>query len=209
MADSRRVKRSIKQLQRVKTWQLLIMLVLMLFVAAALLRLNNVGMLQLRDAVLSADKSGSETAISNNLATLQRYSASHMNADTGTFYLEGQYKRNSQDIVDAATAASGDGSSVYAKADEVCRPQFTHYSPAYLQCFSSEVDKYPAASMPVDKVQLPDPSLYAHSFISPRWSPDFAGLAVLICAVIIAVIIGRLVSLGILHLLLRRHYKSI
>lgn len=209
MADKKRVKKSIKQLQRVKTWQLLVLLVLVGFVAATLLRLDNIGMVQLRDAVLSADKAGNETAISNNLVTLQQYSATHMNANTGQFYLQGEYGRASQAAVDAVNTSSNPYGDIYAKADAVCKPQFTHYSQAYFQCFTSEVDKYPPAPNLADRVQLPDTSLYAHSFISPLWYPDFAGLAVLICAVITLMIIARLVSLGILYLLLRQQYKSV
>ena len=75
MADKRQVKRSIRQLQRIKTWQLLILLFLMSFVTATFLRLDNIGMDQRKKAVLTADKSGNEASIQSRLYDLQRYSA--------------------------------------------------------------------------------------------------------------------------------------
>lgn len=64
--------RGLKRLQQVKTWQLVLVLVLILFVTATFLRLNNIGMIQRRDAVLSADKQGNEDVLRNRLYDLQR-----------------------------------------------------------------------------------------------------------------------------------------
>ena len=58
MVDKRIARRSIRRLERIKTWQLLILFVLVCFVAATFLRINNVGMVQRRNAVAIADKSG-------------------------------------------------------------------------------------------------------------------------------------------------------
>ena len=58
MADKRVARRNLRRLERVKTWQLLILFVLVCFVAATFLRINNVGMIQRRSAVATADKSG-------------------------------------------------------------------------------------------------------------------------------------------------------
>jgi hypothetical protein len=85
VADNRSVKKSIRQLQRIKTWQLLVLLILVLFITATFLRLNNIGMIQRRDAVLAADKVGDLSAIQSRLYDLQRYSATHMNGASGPF----------------------------------------------------------------------------------------------------------------------------
>ena len=45
MADKRAARRNLRRLERVKTWQLLILFVLVCFVAATFLRINNVGMI--------------------------------------------------------------------------------------------------------------------------------------------------------------------
>lgn len=208
MADNREVKKNIKRLEHVKTWQLLILLLLMGFVTATFLRLNNIGMLQRREAVLQADAAGDSGAVTSGLVSLQRYSAGHMNANTGPFYLEKMYSADVERAVNGASNLNNPNGNIYAKADSVCKPQFSSYSPAYLACFQAQLDKYPEAKQ-ASALRLPDPALYRQEFLSPRWSPDFAGWSLAACVVIILIILIRLVTLGILHLMLRRHYQSV
>ena len=59
--------------RKIKTWQLLILLVPLLFIDATLLRIDHVRMADLRTAVLDADAAEDDTAISENLAALQDY----------------------------------------------------------------------------------------------------------------------------------------
>jgi hypothetical protein len=213
VADKRQVRKGIRQLQRVKTWQLLVLLLLMGFVAATFLRLNNIGMSERREAVLAADKAAEttfdSTVTQNRLYDLQRYVAAHMNTETGQFDLDGQYRRDAQKVVDAAKQSSGSGVNINAAAEAVCKPRYTVWSPAYVQCFADELAKYPPSPDPVQNVNLPNPKLYRYSFSSPLWSPDFAGWSVVICGVIIVMIIARLLSLAVLRLLLKRHYRGI
>lgn len=196
-------------MQRIKTWQLLVLLILLAFVAATFLRLNNIGMIQRREAVLVADKKGDKTLMTERLYDLQRYVSEHMNANTGPFYLEYQYKRDAQAAVDAANGYDNPNGNINAKAEAVCRPQFTVWSPAYVQCFTDELAKYPPAPNPAANVTLPSSDLYHRSFFSPLWSPDFAGFAVAACVVVALMIALRLVSLGVLRLMLKRHYRGI
>jgi hypothetical protein len=209
VADKRQVKKSIKRLQRIKTWQLLVVLLLVGFIAATFLRLNNIGMIQRRDAVQTADKAGNTTDMTNRLYDLQQYAVSHMNADSGVFYLEQQYKRDVQKIVDAAKNVGNPNGNVNVKADAVCKPQYTAWSPAYVQCFADELAKFPPSPDPVQNVTLPSTDLYRQNFASPLWSPDFAGWSVLVCVIIIIIIAVRLISLGALRLLLKQHYRGI
>jgi len=67
LIDKRKVKSKLNSLQRLKTWQLLILLIFMSFIAATFLRLNNVGMIERREAVISADQKGDEEIIINRL----------------------------------------------------------------------------------------------------------------------------------------------
>lgn len=209
MADKRQVRKSIRRLQRVKTWQLLILLVLVVFVAATFLRLNNIGMDQRRAAVLVSDRSGDETAIQSRLYDLQRYAVTHMNADTGAFYLENEYRREVQRRVDQAKNYANPNGNIYAKAEAVCKPQFTVWSEAYVQCFADQLAKYPPSPNPAENVTLPDVNLYRYSYESPLWTSDFAGWSAGVCGVILLMIVIRLAGVGILRLLLKRHYRGI
>lgn len=202
LIDKKRVRRSLKQIQRIKTWQLILLLVVFAFIAATFLRLNNIGMIERREAVLSSDKVGDKEITLERLLKLQQYVTSHMNTDMGKgIYLEWSYRRDVQAAYDKASSSD----NVYKKAQEVCAPQFTSWSQAYVQCTIGELAKYPAAKTLV----LPRADTYLHVFVSPLISFDFAGLAVLICIVILTMIIVRLISVTILKLLLRHHYKSI
>ncbi len=213
MADKRRVKKSIKQLQRVKTWQLVIILILVGLVSATFLRLNNIGMIERRTAVLNADKSGSYRDIANRLYDLQRYVSSHMNADPGRVALEGQYGRDAKAAAEAAANNTGVSGDVYNQASATCYPQALvggwHWPDArYTNCINEELAKYPGTQTePTDA--LPNVNLYYHEYVSPLWSPDFAGWSLVVCGVIVLIIIGRLISLGILKILLRKHYRSV
>jgi hypothetical protein len=207
--DKRQIRRNMKQLQRVQTWQLLVLLVLLAFVAATFLRLNNIGMVQRRDAVLSADKAADTAGMTDRLYDLQRYAASHMNANTGPFYLDQQYKRDVEKLVTEASVVTNPYGNINAEVDTLCRSRFSSYSQAWVQCFAEELGKYPAAPDPAGQVTLPSADLYRYDFISPRWSPDFAGWSVLVCLVIVVMILARLLSLVILRLMLKKHYRGI
>lgn len=203
MADKRQVHHSLRQLQQVKTWQLVILLILVGFIAATFLRLNNIGMDQRRKAVLSADQTGDTEAIKSRLFELQRYVASHMNADMGSIYLENQYKRDSQKAIDAASDSNNPNGNIYKRAQDECRPKFTHYSQAYLQCTVNYLAQFAPADNPASTVTLPKADTYKHSFASPLWSPDFAGFSVLLCVFIVLIIIARMVGIFALRMVLR------
>lgn len=198
-----------RQIQRVKTWQLLIILMLGVFVAATFLRLNNIGMAQRREAVLFADKEARDEDITNRMYDLQRFTASHMNTDTGRFDLTEQYRRDVEDIIAKASNDTNPNGNVLALADAACAPRFSSWSPAYVQCVKEEQEKFPAAPEIDDSLDLPNPALYRHGFAAPLWSPDFAGFSVLFVVFVALIIIGRWVHFGFLHLLLKLRYRGI
>lgn len=216
MANKKRVKKNIKQLQRVKTWQLVILLLLAVLVAATFLRLNNIGMLERRDAVYATDKVGDSEILKNRLYDLQRYVSAHMNASPDRIALEGQYQRDSEKAKARAEASGSNNpnGNVYQKAADVCDPigraqGWRWPDPRYIACVDQELSKYPAAAGLAQSIQLPDVNLYYHSFVSPLWSPDFAGWSVVICLVIATMIVARLVGLLVLRVMLRRHFQSV
>jgi hypothetical protein len=209
VVDKRRVQRRIWQIQRVQTWQLVVLLILAAFVSATFLRLNNVGMVKIRTAVLAADSAGDNTKTQTRLYDLQRYVSAHMNTDLGKgVFLEATYNRDYGKLLAAASNDSNSNGNIYKKAQEVCAPQFSHYSSAYLQCTLNEINKYPASGTLTSSVSL-SPNTYIHAFVSPLWSPDFAGWSLLVCVVILIMIITRLVSVMTLKFLLRHHNNSI
>lgn len=214
MTDKRKVRSTLRFLQHAKTWQLLVVLILCGFVAATFLRLNNIGMIERRTAVIAADEAGDNAVTQQRLFALQRYVASHMNADPGRIAFNGQYQRDSQKLKDEAASQDTSDGNVYQKAAAVCDPiaraqGWRWPDPRYTQCIDAELSKYPAANGPVTSIKVPDVSMYYHSYVSPAWSPDFAGFSLLACAILALMILVRLVSLFVLRLLLKHHYKSV
>ena len=196
-----------------KTRQLIILLILVLFIAATALRLNNVGMDQRREGVYSADEAGDEDIIHQRLLSLREYSSSHMNANTGAFVLKNQYDRDSQRALADAQNKSEESESlngnIYKKAAEVCDPQFSGYSQAYMQCFMNELNKYPESGAVSDSVVLPTAELYQYDFASPIWTPDIAGWTVLLAIIISVVIITKITLTVVLSMFLKRRAPKI
>lgn len=209
MTDRVGVKRNIKQLERVKTWQLLILLLLVGFISATLLRLNNIGMIERRTAVLNADKAGNTDDIARRLYDLQRYVSSHMNTDMGRgIYLQEQYNKDRQQAMDQAAGGTAANVNIYKTITDACRALYSAWTP-YFQCVQDRLNASTPADDPVKKATLPQPETYRHVFVSPVWSPDFAGLSVVVWFGILLLIIARLISLAVLRALLKRHYRSV
>lgn len=166
-------------------------------------------MVERRTAVMTADENGDQEVIVQRLSALQRHVSSHMNTDLGRgVYLEASYNRDLQIWQSKQFGDANPNGNIYLKAQEVCAPQFSSYSSAYLQCTTSELAKYPAAEGPADGSGKPSQETYIHDFASPTWSPDFAGWSLVVCALIALAIVARIISIGILKLMLRKHYRN-
>jgi hypothetical protein len=207
MVDKKQVRQNLGRLQRIKTWQLVVLLILVCFVSATFLRLNNIGMVERREAVSRADKAGDNKITQTRLYDLQRYVSAHMNTDMSKgVYLEEAYKRDQQLLFSKATI--GPNGNIYKKAQDVCAPQYSSWSTAYVQCTISELDKYPSGEN-LNKIVILPNSSYLHVYASPLWSPDFAGWSVVVCVVILIMIFSRFIGVIILKVLLRKHKNRI
>ena len=166
-------------------------------------------MVERRVAVINADSIGDDEITQVRLYDLQRYVSAHMNTNMGKgVFLESAYNRDYNALIEKVSNDSNLNGNIYKKAQEICAPQFSAWSLAYLQCTLNELAKYPASSDLINSVNL-SPNAYLHVFVSPLWSSDFAGWSLLVCVVIFIMIIVRLISVGVLKLLLNQHYKSI
>ncbi len=229
---SNHLRQLLRRFGSVRNWQLLLILIPLIFVTATLLRLDHLQMTSLRTAVLEADASGDETALRANLEKLQDFVFTHIVVNvvesngvqslifgTGPFYLEHQYLRAANAAIEAAESQITDDSNpngnIYAAVSAICRPQaiangWTWNHPSYLECWTSELSKYPAsdnlsAQLTAD---VPSTELYRINYASPLWAPSWAGWAVLACLIIIAIILIRLVIWCILEvalLFVKRH----
>lgn len=210
----KKVKRSLKRLKKIRTWQLALVLILLLFVAATLLRLDNIGMADRREAVLAADKNENREQLENRLMELKNYVFSHMNSSTDEFYLQYTYEKDAQAILEAARQAAdaaNPNGNVYKKASDYCDPLAQRfgwgYSAPYFNCITEQLMQYEAAGEVQDKVVLPNTELYRLSYVSPLWTPSWSGLVVAICVILSVVIIIKLFIYIILRIILLQ-YKN-
>ena len=220
MVEKQQVRTKIRRLEQIKTWQLVVLLILSGFMSATFLRLNNVGMIDRRDAVKQADVDGDETVIAKRLYDLQRFVASHMNTDPGSVPLEHSYKRAYDRALQEfeAQIASQSNNNTGAEVRAYCDAQaqqggwgrfLASADPRYVQCINDKWNEYPSAENVNYHFQAPSTAPYYHTFVSPRWSPDFAGWSLVVTGIIALIIVVRFIILVILRILIKRKYQQI
>ena len=206
-----------RRFKSVQTWQLIVILIPLLFFTATLLRLDHLKMVELRSAVLTADQEGNEEQIQQTLTALRDYVYSHTVINivenngiqqvifgTGPFYLEQQYIRAANSAIEAASSELVDDSNpygnIYAAVAAICQPQaiangWQWSSPGYLDCWTSELAKYPETDISDNHLvaKIPSTELYRHNYASPIFSWTPAGIAIIACVVLVLIIIVRVV----------------
>ena len=208
---------------KIKTWVLILILVVLLPIDATLLRIDHVKMTELRDAVLSADVEEDDEKLAKALTELKEFVFSNIVINiveengvqrvtfgTGPFYLEHQYLRAAKKALEEAEKTiatdTNPNGNVYGMAGEICQPQaiengWSWDSPEYINCMLTEIQKYPAANELQDKIvaSLPSTELYRRNYASPLWAPSFTGFMLLLTLIVIVVIFIR----GFIWIILR------
>lgn len=201
-------------IKRIRTWQLVVMLLIGLVLSAAFLRLNNLEMDKRRAAVIQADKLADKEATKQGLVDLQRYVSAHMNTSLGKgFYLEYQYNRDKEAALTAATSTTNPNSAVYQQASIECRNRFqggvASFRNDYVACVAERVRALSPSTDPSVGLKLPKAESYYYNFASPLWSPDLAGIMVLFCLVVTSVILLRIIAAIVLRMVLKHRFKTI
>lgn len=197
---------------KIKTWMLLVVLAVLLFVDATLLRNNHIKMTEIRGAILAADEVDDDATIAAELVKLKEFVFSNIvinvveeNGEqkvtfgTGPFYLERQYLRAAQAaLADAEARLAGDANpngNIYGMAGDTCKALalqngWTWDNANFINCMVTEINKYPSAADIQDTIiaALPSTELYRHNYASPIWTPSLAGWCILITVVLIVVI---------------------
>jgi hypothetical protein len=177
----------------------LVMLVVLFLISLSItiiaLRANNINMIRLREAVYSADKHN--TDVNKALNNLRQYVYSHMNTNLRSgsnnseppIQLVNQFNRD----VDAARqkiVAMGSADKVYIDAQTICEKAGVPI-PERAQCIQNYVVEHGKG---IPQLELPVKEVYTFDFASPIWSPDLAGLSLIVAIVLFVLIIVRLIS---------------
>lgn len=172
----------------------------LIILTAFALRHNNQQMLELRQAVFTADEQNGD--VEGALRELRKYVYAHMNTDLDSgktsvyppIQLEHTYAR----LLEAQQGAIKQANQqIYTEAQAYCEklhPESFSGGPR-VPCIRDYV-----ASKGVQTASIPD-SLYKFDFVSPKWSPDLAGWGIVATVIVCIVLMVRILTPLVLKLL--------
>ncbi|MDZ7786372.1 MAG: hypothetical protein U5L95_04600 [Candidatus Saccharibacteria bacterium] len=190
MADKRKLHHFYTKLRKLNPKVLLLLFLVCGVLSAVGLRSNNVRMLELRQEVFAADKKGEE--VGRALDELRRYVHGHMNTDLNSGGLSIkppiQLKHTYERLVSKEQQRVKEhNDEVISTAQTRCEQRF----PAgQIRARAACVDDYIAENT-VEAKPVPK-ELYRFDFASPTWSPDFAGIMILVTTLLGALLAIRL-----------------
>lgn len=200
--DKRKIHHMLSGLRHIKTWHLLVALVILGGLSVFLLRQNNLGMVELRNLVKQADEQNGN--IEQALTDLQRYVSSHMNTSLGQgIFLEHAYQRAYDAEIQKAASVVNPNSQAYQQVETRCRQQHAANFSAYIVCVENGMKGLAPGSDPLANVKAPPQDLFKYNFASPSLSFDWAGLMVFATLLVAALLILRVAGFITLRLLLR------
>lgn len=204
--EVRRDIRILKWLKNIKIWQLLILLLIFSLLAAVFLRLNSLGASDLYNDLKTADKTGDIAKVEKAARKLQNYMANHMNSAVPRLPLQTLYDQAAQKAIDAARPPDIDA-AIYQKATEECVPvRLSSGSKAWARCVAEKVGA--SGSSGFAEAESLNPDAFYVEFAPTRWSPDAAGITLLIWFLISFTIILRLIFAAIFRLILKFKYRA-
>lgn len=219
VAKKSKLKQALSKIFHFSAWKVLLVLILLSFVAATLLRIDHIHMAELKQAVMEADAGDDDEKIAEALDELQKFTRTHIifnyfdeNGEqkiifgTGAFYLENQYNRKANEALRLAQeeinkqGANMNEYNVHKKVAEICDAQAIKYgwrypNINYINCFVNELAKYPEADQLTVAAQakLPSTDLFRYDYASPIWYPCASGIIILICIILILILVVRFI----------------
>lgn len=211
-----KLRQILAKIFQLRSWKLALILILLGFLAATLLRFDHIRMTELREAVLAADSEDNDEKITESLKELQSFTIKHIvfNAieenggqrivfGTGPFYLENQYLRHAQEAVKKAQEeinrnATNPNGNIYQKVAAICDAQGKKYGwrypdKEYINCWINELATFPVTDNmdAYGAANLPSTELYRYEFASPIWYPCWSGIIILVCVIIAIALVIR------------------
>lgn len=187
--DKRHLHHVWRKLQPINSWIFLGLAVGFAVLGVYAMRQNNLKAIELRDAVIEADKN--DTDVETPLRELREHIYSHMNTDLSSgggvqFPVQLKYRYDRLAAAEKARTEAANG-DIYNQAQIECEKRV----PAgvsgsnRIACIEEYVSNAGVAENPI-----PD-SLYKFDFVSPRWSPDLAGFSLLLSVIFFILFVVR------------------
>ncbi len=156
------------------------------------LRQNNIRMLQLKETVIKIDESGGD--VEKALTDLRTHVFSHMNTNMRTgdsselpIQLASRYNKYITEQ-QARLTASGQP-DIYTKAQANCE-QTSPTLTERVNCIQIYVAEHGGQ---LSEINFPPKDLYTFDFASPKWSPDIAGISLVLTVLFTVLLVVRLI----------------
>jgi hypothetical protein len=167
------------KIRPVKAWYFLLLAVVFAAIGAWAMRANYAHMVTLREAVYAADQKGQ--GVDEALKQLRDFVGHHMNTNLSsgdnTVYPPIQLKYTYDRLITAKGAKNSDyNAHVYTKAQDYCEKKIPNgfHGDVRVQCIQDYVTSHSATP---DYISA---DLYKFDFYSPGWSPDLAGITLVL-----------------------------
>lgn len=158
------------------------------------MRYNNITMLELKEKVVVADQQDGD--IEGALQELRDFITSHMNTNPRTegsseppIQLVNEFNR-AVEKEQARLATQDSANEIYQEAQARCETGAIPLT-ARAQCIQEYITENGGNN--VQQLNLPPKELYTFDFASPRWSPDLAGISLVLLIISFIVLAFRLV----------------
>lgn len=182
------------KLAGISLWFIVGVFAVSVMVSIFALRQNNLTMVGLRDSVYAADKQGGD--VEGALRQLRVFVYGHMNTNlrAGSSSTEApiQLTETYNRLVaaeQARVASLGGNSVVYATAKQKCADKTVESE--NLQCIQQYLTDNGGNKF---QLSLPSKEFYTFDFVSPSWSPDLAGISVLVAGFFGVLLVLRLIA---------------
>ena len=193
--QKRKLHRLMVRLRPISYWYFVVVFAISAFAAASTLRQNNLKALELRDHVLEVDKNNGD--IETALKELREYTYSHMNTQlssaTGVYppiQLRYRYDRL---VAEEQKRVQGDNAELYTAAQLDCEKRFPggFSGSNRLPCIQEYINIH---GKPEAQPRTIPEGLYKFDFVSPVWSPDLAGLSLVVAVMALVLLVIRVVA---------------
>ncbi len=185
-----------------KAWYFLVPVVVFGIIAVDGLRSNYSKMTELRQAVYVADEKNGDVEAA--LTDLRKHVLGHMNTNLSSgdnaikppIQLKYRYERL---VAVESEKVKAQNAQITAQAEQQCAAQFPAggFNSARVSCIQEFVRVRAAKEQPIQD------SLYKFDFVSPKWSPDVAGISIVLTIIFSLLFIGRVA----IELYMRRRFS--
>lgn len=189
--------------RHIKNWHILLLLVFLTMCTVYFLRQNNLTMDRLRNNVVQADETDGD--IAGSIKALNEHVFKHMNTRiVRPIELVNTYNKQAQIAIEAASKSTG--RDVYAEATANCERRGIPLS-SIAQCAADYALANTEGSQG-QKITLPDKNLFTYTFVSPKWTPDAAGVSLLLTGATLLWLVMRIVEYVLVRVIVRRRLKN-